>query len=96
MSDERQRLTAQGAERIVGNGRNSTHKGVQPGAALERLDELLTVDEVAQLLKVPKSWVYERTRYRGTGQLPFIKLGKYLRFEESAIRTFLEQQRRNA
>jgi excisionase family DNA binding protein len=62
----------------------------------DRVYELLTVDEVAQLLKVPKSWVYGRTRFRGTGQLPFIKLGKYLRFEERAIRAFLAQQRRNA
>lgn len=41
------------------------------------LEKLLTVDEVAALLKVPKSWVYERTR-RGT--IPHLKLGKYLRF----------------
>jgi len=27
----------------------------------EELEELLTVEEVAMLLKVPKSWVYERT-----------------------------------
>ena len=27
--------------------------------------ELLTVDEVAALLKVSKSWVYEHTRSRG-------------------------------
>ena len=30
------------------------------------LHELLTVDEVAALLKVSKSWVYEHTRSRGT------------------------------
>ena len=43
------------------------------------LDELLTVDEVATLLKVPRSWVYEHTRSRGTPpseRLPYIKLGK--------------------
>ena len=58
-------------------------------------DELLTVDDVAQWLKVPPSWVYERTRRRGEGRLPVIKLGKYLRFEESHVRAYLERQRRS-
>ena len=58
------------------------------------MDELLTIQDVAQLLKVPKSWVYARTRHRGAERLPFIKLGKYLRFEEDAIRAFLDRKRK--
>ena len=54
----------------------------------------MTIQDVAQLLKVPKSWVYERTRHRGAERLPFIKLGKYLRFEETAIRAFLDRKRK--
>jgi hypothetical protein len=45
-------------------------------------EELLTVDDVATLLKVSKSWVYEHTRRRGVSSrecLPFLKLGKYVR-----------------
>ncbi len=57
------------------------------------MERLLTVDEVADLLQVAPSWIYERTRRRGADQLPHIKLGKYLRFEEDAIRAFLERQR---
>jgi excisionase family DNA binding protein len=59
------------------------------------LHELLTVDEVATLLKVSPSWVYEHTRSRGTPKaerLPHIKIGKYLRFEAGAIRAFLERK----
>ena len=37
-------------------------------------DALLTVREVAALLKVPASWIYERTRRRGREQLPYLKL----------------------
>jgi excisionase family DNA binding protein len=55
--------------------------------------ELMTVEDVAGFLKVPRSWVYERTRRRGLERLPHIKLGKYLRFEEAALREFLERQR---
>jgi excisionase family DNA binding protein len=69
----------------------------RPGARDPRREpdpfELLTVGEVAKLLKVPKSWVYERTRRRGVSRLPFVKLGKYVRFEASAIRAFLALQR---
>ncbi len=56
--------------------------------------ELLTVDELAAVLRVPPSWVYQRTRYRGRDRLPHIKLGKYLRFEEAAVQAWLDRQRR--
>src|SRR5262249_25821715 len=39
---------------------------------------MLTIDEAAALLRVPKSWLYERTR---TNSVPHMKLGKYLRFD---------------
>ena len=58
------------------------------------LHELLTVEEVAALLKVSPSWVYEHTRSRGTPRaerLPHIRIGKYVRFEPAAIRAFLEK-----
>ncbi len=60
----------------------------------EGWEELLTVDDIAAMLKVPKSWVYERTRRRGKDRLPFLKLGKYVRFEEGAVKAYLERQRR--
>lgn len=43
-------------------------------------DKLLTVDELAAKLKVPKSWIYSRTRQSGPGTIPKIRIGKYLRF----------------
>ena len=58
----------------------------------EALHELLTVEDVAALLKVSKAWVYEHTRSRGTARterLPYIKIGKYKRFDPQAVREFL-------
>ncbi len=55
---------------------------------------LLTVDEVAALLKVSKSWVYEHTRSAGrsrTNRLPHIKPGKYGRFHPQAVQAFLRE-----
>lgn len=63
------------------------------GASAAR-EVLLTVSEVAELLRVPVSWVYERTRRRGDERLPHIKVGKYLRFRLSEIARFLEALRR--
>jgi len=58
-------------------------------------DELLTVDELAAILKVPKSWIYLHTRKRSKAALPHVKIGKYLRFCETDVREFLSHLRRN-
>ncbi len=54
-------------------------------------DRLLTVSELADVLKVQKSWIYDHTRMRGLSRIPHIKLGKYLRFEMSAVQLWLKQ-----
>ena len=57
-------------------------------------DELLTLDEVAALLKLPKSWIYERTRRK---LIPHVKLGKYLRFSACrALQVGPRRRRRRA
>ena len=56
------------------------------------LEELLTVEDVAALIKVSKSWVYEHTRSRGvphSDRLPHVKVGKYVRFDARRVREFL-------
>jgi len=58
-------------------------------------DELLTVSEVAAFLKVPVSWVYERTRRGGRERLPHVKLGKYLRFSMPEVKEWLQKQYRD-
>ena len=58
------------------------------------IPKLLTVEQVAEMWQLPRSWIYERTRRRGLEQLPHFKMGKYLRFEGKAVEEFLERQRR--
>jgi len=53
-------------------------------------EELMTVADVAGALKVPVSWVYDRTRRRGKARIPNFKLGKYLRFRPAEIRDWLK------
>jgi excisionase family DNA binding protein len=61
------------------------------------LDALLTVQEVAALLRVSPSWVYEHTRARGDHpleRLPYVKLGKYVRFDPRLVREFIVRHSR--
>jgi excisionase family DNA binding protein len=54
---------------------------------------LLTAAEVASLLGVPKSWVYERSRQ---GVIPTVELGRYRRFREEAIARMIDELERGA
>jgi len=56
--------------------------------------QLLTVQEVARLLRVPVSWVYGRTRKRSLERLPGYRLGKYWRFREEEIHAWVRRQSR--
>jgi predicted DNA-binding transcriptional regulator AlpA len=46
-------------------------------------DRLLDVNEVAQLLSVATSWIYQQLRTRSSDRLPGIRLGKYSRSRDS-------------
>jgi len=54
---------------------------------------LLTIKEVAELLRVPVSWVYGRTRNRAPGRIPGYRLGKYWRFSEAEVLAWVKSQR---
>jgi excisionase family DNA binding protein len=54
---------------------------------------LLDVEQVAELLKVPMSWIYSRTRKRSLDRLPGFRLGKYWRFRRDDVLRWLERQR---
>jgi excisionase family DNA binding protein len=55
--------------------------------------KFLTVDELARLLGVPKSWIYDRT-YRN--EIPHYKLGRLLRFDLEKIQKWLENNEKGS
>lgn len=59
-------------------------------------DELLTVSDAARLLNVTVSWVYEHTRDGSEDRLPFVKLGKYVRFDRTDLREYIDAKRQAA
>ena len=57
---------------------------------MSTLDELLTTEEVAELLNIPRSTVSD---YARRGVLPSIKLGRHRRFVRSDVADAIERMR---
>ena len=49
--------------------------------------QLLTAEEVAELLGVPLSWVRDHTR---SGHIPHIRLGRYIRYDRDDVLAWVE------
>jgi excisionase family DNA binding protein len=47
-------------------------------------DNILNLKEMAGMLKVPKSWIYQHTRL-GQEAIPHFKVGKHLRFQKDKV-----------
>lgn len=54
--------------------------------------ELLTVSELAARLKINPSWLYFRTMQTGRDAIPCIRIGKYLRFNESDVMVWIKKK----
>ena len=54
--------------------------------------DLITLNELAEKLKVKPSWVYSRTRETGPGSIPKIRIGKYLRFRLDEVMNWIEEK----
>ena len=56
------------------------------------MNKLLTPDEVAELLSVRKSTIYQWTHQ---GFIPHIKLGKFVRFKEGDVAKWVKRKTNN-
>ena len=52
---------------------------------------LVDPDELSNRLRVPKSWIYAKTREIGPNTIPRIKVGKYLRFDVEEVMRWLKR-----
>jgi excisionase family DNA binding protein len=59
------------------------------GAQIVDVPRLLTAQEVAELLRVPRSTVYELARAR---RIPFVKVGRRTLFVPQALREWIAAQ----
>lgn len=62
-----------------------------PSPATRLTPKILTVAQVGELLQIPRSSIYEKTRSRrgGVPPLPCRRVGKYLRFFEAEVLAWL-------
>jgi excisionase family DNA binding protein len=59
-------------------------------AEISLADPLLRPEDVARLLLVKPSWVYEKVR---AGELPCLHVGRHLRFTRAMVERWLADQR---
>lgn len=52
------------------------------------MSELLTADEVAEMLGVTTAWVYEQSRQ---GRIPTVTLGRYRRYRRESIEDWVRR-----
>jgi|GEM_PF-1593661 len=57
-------------------------------------DQLVGANKMAEIVGVPVSWIYERTR-QGNTAIPHIKLGKYVRFNPREVIEFFKNKSKN-
>ena len=53
------------------------------------MDQFFTIPEVARLLKISKSKIYDLVQ---RGKIPHIRIGRNVRITESALKQWLEAQ----
>jgi len=58
-----------------------------------RTGSLLTARDVAELLGVPKTWVYAQSR---DGSLPTVRLGRYYRYRREAVQGWVAEHESGA
>ena len=71
---------------------NDVGRELAPLIELPEPECLLTVIDVADMLKLPLTWVYERTRRRGPGRLPGFKIGAYWRYRRDEVLAWIGEQ----
>ena len=57
------------------------------------IEHLLTPEEAAEILRVKLSWLYQHTRRRTQDRVPFVKVGRYLRFREQDLVAYIESRK---
>ncbi|MGD0275674.1 MAG: excisionase [Syntrophales bacterium] len=55
-------------------------------------EDYVSISEMAALLKIPKSWLYSRSRETGPGSMPRLKVGKYIRLNPETTIAWIKER----
>ena len=58
------------------------------------MNQLSKPQELAAILGVPTSFIYDRTRENAPDPIPHFKLGKYVRFDLAQVQKWLAERTR--
>ncbi len=86
-------LLSEDSSSRLANGGLPRSETVGSGDQDDRGGLLLDAQQVAELLGVPRSWVYEQSR---TGGIPTVTLGRYRRYRRDAIEAWVRALERPA
>ena len=75
----------------TGGSERAADRRSEDGSRGTLVDPLLRPDEVARMLGVRRSSVYEYVR---TGRLPHVRVGRHLRFLREDLEDWIRRQRR--
>ena len=54
--------------------------------------KLIGVNELAEILGVPPSWIYARSRETDPDSIPRLKVGKYVKFELDKVMDWIKEK----
>jgi excisionase family DNA binding protein len=54
----------------------------------------LEIDDIVEMINLPKSFVYEHTRTGSSDPIPSYRFGKHLRFSQQEIEKWIEEHRK--
>ena len=74
---------------MTGNFEHTRSTGPSAASTPVKAEDIITPEELAARLKVPDSWVYEKTRGRCRNPIPCLRLGRYVRFNWVDVATWL-------
>ena len=55
-------------------------------------DQLLNVPEACALLRVGRSWIFSEVRKGPNSQVPFVRIGRYIKFQRQALLDWLQKE----
>jgi len=70
-------------------GQSAASSRTETSANPVKAEDIITPEELAARLKVPESWVYEKTRGRCRNPIPCLRLGRYVRFDWTTVAIWL-------
>jgi len=76
----------------TGDSREDVEDYVMRAQNLGNPADILTPKELAERLKVPEGWIFEKTRARCDNPIPCLHMGRFIRFDWPSVVGWLESE----